>query len=619
MTHRRSRLLTSVGTAGILCAALVPLVSSATAAPGDSPQCPTAFDATALTPGLEATGLTTAGYYRGGPTPASNTAPEEFQGTYVGTLEDAAGDLFLFDLSGSRITKADGTIDAGIWAGISGSPLHAADGSLIGSVSYAFTQIAGSTIAGVTPAADLYDLLDETGSAPAARVQLDKADRTMLRRAGAVDEAGSRGLNRLTAPTVVSGVNGVPAKVVKAIAKKSGVTAPQITSGAGTQDQEIPVVAGGNVAVANAYGSLALYSVGTAAAVCDDVVIGYGHANNWYPTGATIHGASTATIIADGAYSYKMANLGAPVGTLLHDRLNGITGRLGASLPHSTTVNVTTTGPKGRATETVVAEPSMLPFVIGNQVYRDAALTLDEDAHGSGTITWDITYERANGSTKTFTRSDAYASDYSIANEMPSGVAGDVASILDNGFEDVTITGVSVRQDVGRTYRAYRLGKTELKVGGTWKTMRDYGRITVKPGKKVKVRMQLKRDGRLADVAPKTRTFTFKVPKRAIGGGMLSVSGNGTSFWDDEFFFYDEDELFMDEGGSGQPTSFDGLLKSLSAAPRQDTLTASLTLVNAKGKQVTSTQTWRTGAVTFGDKAALVKIQQVKKKNKKKK
>lgn len=625
MTSRRNTLITSACAAGALTlAVLSPLTSGAAAAPGDGdPGCPAAFPVGELAQGLEARGLTTAGYYRGGPTPASTTTPEEFSGTYLGTVEDATGDLFLFELSGSRITDASGRVDAGIWSGISGSPLYAADGRLIGSVSYSFTETAASVIAGVTPAADLYALLEETGPTPAARIRLDKGEQQMLRKAGVPAKAAGAPLVRLTTPKVLAGMSRLPGnqaattKMMRALAKKSGVTAPQAAGGTTTQDEEIAIVPGGNVAVANSYGSLALYSVGTAAAVCDGVVIGYGHSNDWSPFGATIHGAATTTIMADGAWSYKMANLGAPMGTLLHDRLNGITGRLG-ELPAGTTVQVTSAGPKGRTTESVVSEPDALSYVVGNQVYRDALLTLDEMASGTGTISWDITFTRENGTSATFTRSQTYASAFSIADEMPSDVAGDVDLILDNGFEDVTITDVSVRQELDRTYRAYEIGRVETKIGGAWSSPRNGSRIKVKPGKKLKVRVHLERAGRNAQVTPVSRTFTFKVPKNAVGNGSLSVSGNGWSFWDFDEFFY-EDDANEGAGSNEQPKNLDALLEQIASTPLQDSLTAALVVTTKKGKTRSATKQWSPGAVTFGEFMTTVKMVKAKKGKKGKK
>ncbi|MFS3127590.1 hypothetical protein ACLM5J_04215 [Nocardioides sp. Bht2] len=617
MTPRRNRALLGAGaTLTLLTAGLVAATSTATGAPspGVSADCPLPFPAEDLVPGLTVTGKTTAGTYKRGATiHSSPETPEAFTGTYLSTIEDATGDLFLFELEGSRISNPDGSVDAGIWAGISGSPVYA-NGQLVGSVSYGFTQATGSRIAGITPAAALYDLLGETDPAPAQRIVPNRAQRAELTRAGVSASEITGGLNRLTNPTVLAGANGLSTKTLRAIAAKSGRPMPKLAGSTGNQANTVPIVAGGNVAVADSYGSVALYSVGTAAAVCDDIVIGYGHPNVWSPAQGTIHGASTATIMADGAVSYKMANLAAPVGTLLHDRLAGITGRIGATLPASTTVTVTTTGPKNSVTESIVPNIEALPFVVGTQTYRDAALSVNETGPGQADVAWDITFKRANGSTQTFSRSQHYASALNIADEVPSGVAGDVAAILDNGFEDVTITDVQVRQNLTRSYKGMLLNRVEAWVNGKWTTVKDGGRITVKPGATVKVRAHLLKDGRKSSGTPTSRVFTFSTPKSAAGKAGLSVAGNGVSFWDD----FDElfGELLGGEGFSEGPvvTSLNGLLKLLQSEPKQNTVTADLSGMTKYGNLFTRTSTWTTPSVVTGSSTIQVKFQKPVKK-----
>lgn len=621
MTSRRNRALLGAGaTLTLLTAGLVAATTTASGAPtpGVSADCPLPFPAADLVPGLQVTGKTTAGTYARPGVPgviSSPETPEGFTGTYLSTIEDPTGDLYLFQLEGSRITNTDGSVDAGIWAGISGSPVYAANGELVGSVSYGFTQATGSTIAGVTPADRLYDLLGETDPAPLQRIVPNRAERAELAAAGVAASETTGGLNRLTNPTVMAGVNGLDPKTLRKIADKSGMPMPKLAGSTGNQANSVPIVAGGNVAVADSYGSIALYSVGTAAAVCDDIVIGYGHPNVWSPAGGTIHGASTAVIMADGPVSYKMANLAAPAGTLLHDRYAGITGRLTNNLPAATTVKVTTTGPKNSVTESVVPNIEALSFVVGSQTYRDAALSLDEFGPGEADVAWDITFKRANGTTQTFTRSQRYASAYSIADEIPTGVAGDISMILDNGFEDVTITDVQVRQNLSRSYKGLLLDRVEAWVNGKWTKIKDGGRITVKPGATIKVRAQLLKDGRKSSGAPLNKVFSFTTSKLSIGRAHLSVIGNGASFWDFEEMFYEED--YFEEGPAIY--SLNGLLKLMASEAKQNSVTASLQGINKYGTAISRTSNWSTPSVVSGGTMIEVKFQQPTKKVVKKK
>ncbi|CAM3282463.1 hypothetical protein NODU109028_09095 [Nocardioides dubius] len=624
MTTRRKRALLGAGaTLTLLTAGLAIASTTATGAPapGASADCPLPFPEASLTPGLEVTGKTTAGTYKRGATiHSSPQTPESFTGTYLSTIEDATGDLFLFELEGSRITNPDGSVDAGIWQGISGSPVYAANGQLVGSVSYAFTQATGSKIAGVTPAARLYDLLGETDPAPAMRVVPSRAERAELAEAGVPAAQTQGALRRLSSPVVLAGTSGLTAqstKMLQTLAKRAGRPVPQLAAGStGNQANTVPIVAGGNVAVADSYGSVALYSVGTAAAVCDDIVIGYGHPNVWSPAGGTIHGASTAMIMADGPVSFKMANLAAPVGTLLHDRLSGITGRVQSTLPAAATVKVTTTGPKSSVTESVVPNAEAIAYVAGLQTYRDAAMSTDEAGPGAADVAWDITFQRANGTVQTFSRSQHYASASSIADEVPNGVAGDVAAIQDNGFEDVTITDVQVRQTLTRSYKGLALNRVEAWVGGKWTTIKDGGRITVKSGSNVKVRASLVKDGRRSTGVPATKTFTLATPKSAIGRGIVSISGNGSSFWDEEFLMLFGEEEFED---GPQITSLNALLKLLAAEAPQNSVSANLAGITKYGKEFARTGSWSTPSVVSGSSSIQIKFQTPPKKKKKKK
>ena len=60
-------------------------------------------------------------------------------------------DLLLFQLSSPVIDGTGGLKPAGIWAGMSGSPVYSSDGALIGAVSYSLNYD-NLPVAGVTPA-----------------------------------------------------------------------------------------------------------------------------------------------------------------------------------------------------------------------------------------------------------------------------------------------------------------------------------------------------------------------------------------------------------------------------------------------------------------------------------
>lgn len=601
-TTRTTRvLLGAASSAALLTASLIAAPQPATGAPGDDAACPAAYPATDLVLGQQVTGATTAGSYRrGGVEQDSRTSPEPFTGTFRGSIDDPAGDVLVFELEGSRITRADGTVDAGVWAGISGSPLYAGDGRLVGAVAYSFSSTQASVFAGVTPAADLYDLLEPaTLRGAPTRIVPSESERSALAGQGVPAATVASGAVRLTPETQVAGLGSqADPRVLRAIARKAGRAMPRAVAGGSTQSEEIDIVPGGNVAAASSHGSLALYSIGTAAAVCDDVVIGYGHPDVWGPTPRTIHGASTVIIQDDSAWSFKLANLGAPVGALLQDRRSGITGRLGP-LPDSTTVSVATGGPRPRSTSSEVVDPEAMSYVVASQAYRDAGLTLDQASGGEATVAWRIDYLRADGTAASFRRSQRYASQTDIAEEVAGDVAGDIDAMLANPFETVRITDVSIQQDVRRTYRAYEMGAVEVRRSGTWLRVRDGQRVVVRPGKVLKVRVHL-RGAAGATAAPATsRVFRLVTPRRAAGRGQVVVEGHRTSFWDDLEEWDIEDDETSPDGEGPQPQSFEQLLGQLASEPRQDRVDVTSVAVTPRRLAVRNVG-WEAGAVVSG-------------------
>ena len=79
-----------------------------------------------------------------------------------------------------------------------------------------------------------------------------------------------------------------------------------------------PMVAGGNLAASLSDGTVTMAAVGTATYVCGDDVLGFGHPLAFAGDSTyTLRGADAITIQPDVAISsFKLANLGAPVGTV---------------------------------------------------------------------------------------------------------------------------------------------------------------------------------------------------------------------------------------------------------------------------------------------------------------
>jgi SpoIVB peptidase S55 len=127
-----------------------------------TPAC-TAFPVADLTPGLVANGLTV----------ERGNVADPFTATVAGVIDDGIApgvDMIIVETDSPAIQRA-----GGVWSGMSGSPVYAPDGRLIGAIAYGLS-FTSSPIAGVTPAADMLALLARPGAAaglsPAEEVDL---------------------------------------------------------------------------------------------------------------------------------------------------------------------------------------------------------------------------------------------------------------------------------------------------------------------------------------------------------------------------------------------------------------------------------------------------------------
>src|SRR3954470_285841 len=151
-----SRALTAIALTVTGLSGLTAMAPSVSATDG----CPPAAPISAATKDAPVNGVTV----------SSGTDPEPFTGSVIGVLNDGIApglDLILATLDSPELERV-----GGIWAGMSGSPVYTQDGQLLGAVSYGLS-VGPSRVAGITPAGEMYALLNEgSTSAGANRVAL---------------------------------------------------------------------------------------------------------------------------------------------------------------------------------------------------------------------------------------------------------------------------------------------------------------------------------------------------------------------------------------------------------------------------------------------------------------
>lgn len=180
MTLRGRRAMVAGAGASLLLATTGPS-GAALAAPGGG-SCPAAVPVQEIVAGQGATGLTV----------SVGSTPEPFTGTVLGRITDGIApgiDMVMAELDGAALRAA-----GGVWSGMSGSPVYAESGRLIGAVSYGLSA-GPSLVAGITPAASMRALLDDASPAalePAARVGVPTGLQSALVARGAATPAAAQ-------------------------------------------------------------------------------------------------------------------------------------------------------------------------------------------------------------------------------------------------------------------------------------------------------------------------------------------------------------------------------------------------------------------------------------------
>ncbi|SDT36232.1 SpoIVB peptidase S55 [Friedmanniella luteola] len=594
--------------AGVLAtpaAAEGPVVRPAAADP-----CPAVVPVAEVTPGLVGEGLTV----------VRGTTPKPFAVEVLGVLPDGIGagkDMIVVevsDLAGGHVVDQGG---GGIWAGMSGSPVYVG-GRLLGSVSYGFTS-ANSPIGGVTPAADMLDLLDlgrpAVRAAAAVREPRQVALPSGLRRqvdARAAAAVPRGGLQRLPVPLSLSGLG--PARVARfqAGADAAGLSVlAHAGSGRAAPAASSPLavpVPGGNFTSVLSYGDVTVAGTGTTTAVCGGQALAFGHP--YALAGAVSYGASTGSslaIIRDDTFgAFKLATVGDPVGTVDQDRTSGLRARLGVlpmTVPVTTTVRNSTTG-AARTGTTRVSARDLLPEVAAYAALANYDNVVDEIGDGRASSRWVITGTRAGGTSFTVSRTNAWASRDDIAAEPAFDLAAALDALVDQDDEAVTIRSVALESNVTGDFRQYRVGKTEVAVGkGAYKVR---AAVTVKAGDTIKVRTTLKA---FRSSTVRRVVSIVKVPAKTQGkSGLLLVAGGQATLLPGE----DEGEgegCFLDPTAcdEGLADDLDAVIKGIVSAPHNDDLQISLLLGSEDDEDVRTVKDLRvrqrytvTGAASVG-------------------
>jgi hypothetical protein len=506
----------------------------------------------------------------------------------LGILKDGVGpgrDIIIVDLSGPVMTAT-----GGLWAGASGSPVYfRRDGSdrLAGAIAYGLAG-GGSTLAGLTPAEDMEDLLapGAPGDSVSSAVRVPTLLASRMAAASGLSIAQTGTMTRLKTPLSASGVTDRGLRQMQAAIDRQGLPFIPYMGGSASNNPQNPpgsLRAGDSFAAAMSLGDITVAGIGTTTFVCNGKAVAFGHPFNW--TGDTTmaaRAADTITIVQDPVFgSFKLANVAESVGTLTQDRLAGIVADLGAGpqgSPVTSTVTNLDTG-RARTGRSEAIFPEFLPFLAFTHLFQNVDVTIDRIGAGNSEVAYTIRGTRDGGATWELTRSSHYASpdDISFDSVVEVGSTAEALQAFDG--EDIQVTSIDVPTlQVEKAFEQYAV-KGLLVWNGSRYVTRDF--VAARPGRTIKLRAVLKP---VHTTGTKTVDLSLKVPANARRSGWIEVVGGGSISPDLPCFIEDE------ECAEDTQQTFDQLLTAFEKQPRGDALVARLRLGDAGVLRAQSSQ-----------------------------
>ncbi|HYN30280.1 MAG TPA: hypothetical protein VES95_10490 [Dermatophilaceae bacterium] len=560
---RGRRFSAALASCATVLAGLALAAGPATAADDPLPQpvdCPTALPTTDAVDGVTGTGWTV----------DKGTVPAPFTATVLGRITDGilpGVDMIMAELDSPAVNAA-----GGVWAGMSGSPVYAPDGRLIGSVSYGLA--AASPVAGITPAeglATLFDDPDDVAARARATVAVPKSAAGRLARTGEVTAAeAEQGFRRLPVPLSVSGVSGPGAtKLAQRLADKTGLRV--LTSGSASASAAAApvdqIVGGGNGVAALSYGYVTLSGTGTMTYTCNGRAVLFGHPfMGAGPVRNSLHSATAVYIQRDDVWGpFKVANPGGVAGTIDRDRTLGLRAQLGA-LPVSTTVTSSVTRAETGVRSGGTTQAVDRLFASDAAAYH-ALYTVDQamrsfSAPGSFTGSLAVTGTRAGGAAFSLTLGNAFvASDpraYPLDYQVADWVYLTVDRLLMQPFEKVNLTGISLTGTAASDSASWRSPTVQVYRGRRWTTPGPTTVVSARVGARLPWRATAALSG--DPTVTQVRSTSLVPPAAAADTETSFTVGTGSAY----------------AQAGPEPTSLDALLTQLGTSPRNDELRVEL-------------------------------------------
>lgn len=448
----------------------------------------------------------------------AGTEPEEFAIEVLGVARNGLGpgrDLIVVKLIGDRVERS------GVVAGMSGSPVTI-DGRLVGALSYRLGVFTKEPIAGVTPFAYMAEIpasaegMEPAGAAVPSRALQRPSDRAAAQPDEMISPPapGAGGDARpIAVPLVLAGAEpGLLDQIGDPLQRAGWLPLAGGTTAGPAAAESRPLAAGDAVGAQLMGGDLSVAATGTVTEVDGNRVWAFGHPFlRTGPTSLPMTRVEVVATVSSDFNSYKISNVGDPIGTFDQDQASGIAGKLGA-VPPLVPLRVSLRGAGGGVRErrfTLIDHPAWSPYLVQLAVLNSL---LPEIAYGEEvTVRLDAAVELAGQAGARF--HEAYSSGGpagtpALAAATEAGLL--VASLASNRFERANITGITVSLSITPGRGLLTLERAEPL------------RRQVRPGETIEVRVGLAP----YRGEPLERRLSLALPAQAPPGRLQIVVGS---------------------------------------------------------------------------------------------
>ena len=539
--------------------------SGAPAQSDPSNACPLPYPVSDLVRDADVTGLTV----------THGRTPDQFTGKVLGVLKDGIApdlDMILVDVVNPTVDKA------GIWEGMSGSPVYIGD-RLVGAVAWGLAS-GNSSIAGVTPAAEMQNMLSDSSrpseTALATRVAIPQPMASRLVSTGAATTTQvSAGMRQLRLPFTIGGVSNARLSSLARLYRLGRLTGSPTAGSVSTPGAPAePIVAGGNLVAGMSYGTITAAAIGTATMVCNAEVVGFGHPMNFTGTATmTMHNADAITVQDDPTgVGFKVANIDAPVGTIDQDHQSGIHGVVGETPAESVITSHAVSSGNDRTGTSHVVVPGIFSQIAFTNVLAMQDRVLDRTGPGAGTATWDLR-GTADGVPFRLRRTDVYADPQDISSAIAVTLSDQMSAIEDNGVQDVHFDSLRTDSVLDAPYAKWTIARAQVWRHGRWRGLYDGSALRPGHPSSIKVFMTSRQLG------SRHVLLHVYVPAGARHRvGTLTISGGDQDAASVDDFFSEG----FDFAPAPTSTSVQDLVTQFRSAPHHNEVTATVQFPSAR-------------------------------------